>query len=275
MLLYRMEAKPWFRTARIGLVELTEQFVPKQETNRLLDLKSSKGKLFAEDPRWVRFGPSWLIAYTDSSEVLMASLSRNLEIMDSWTLKRPYNPVKWSPEKNWAVFEHNEELHAVYRICPHSIVKIVGSNVTPEHSTSEHTKDGIHTSFWKYGHPRGGASPVLHKGKWFHFFHSSVIHDNPGFNRNGKVKQYHCGLYVFNDVPPFSVCAKTKEPIILYTFPNEFEKDRPSQHNVVFPCGATRALSDDGWIISYGVNDYRLRITYVSDESIDRITESI
>lgn len=261
-LLYRVEGQPWFRLARIGSVILDTNFQPIPDTNRLLPLKSKREKWFAEDPRWIHFGTTVIMSYTDSSEMALANFKDDGSIAESWYLERPHKNNPQVPEKNWAFFEHEGELYAVYKIVPHSIIKITGNKASWFTSTDRHIP--ANRPWWNYGQARGGASPVKHNKVFYHFFHSHTIST---LNRWGPVRQYHVGLYVFNAEPPFEVIGYVPTPLFSANLDEEVTKDRPCQHRVVFPCGALR--TSRGWWISYGWNDYRLRMRYIDDEEIE------
>lgn len=259
-LLYRVEAKPWFRLAQIAMCDLDADWQPIPSTNRLLPLRSAKGKIFAEDPRWIRFGETWLMAYTDSWNQALATFNEDWTIKESWFLRRPQE-VGQPADKNWAFFNHGDNLYAVYKICPHVIINVNGAGTKFEFRNESH---GMERQFWNYGTPRGGASPVLVGDLWWHWFHSS---QPAGMNPWSKVKRYYAGVYLFENKPPFRIVARSQGPVFSASMTEEVEPDRPSAHRVVFPCGAIK--DDLGWRITYGWNDYRLRMKNIPDSEIN------
>ena len=48
--------------------------------------------------------------------------------------------------------------------------------------------------------------------------------------------------------------------------PRVYPKLNPAVGEVVYPCGAAR--SAEGWLISYGLNDERCAISWVSDATV-------
>lgn len=271
-MLYRAEAKPWFRTARICYCELNDDFQPIPETNRVLPLKSKAGKLFAEDPRWVQFGETWLCAFTDSWDMALAAFDDQFNVKDQWYLERPklISPPELVSEKNWAFFESGGEMYCTYKVFPHIVLKILGTKANVAHTIDRSPSSRFAQYKGMYGEPRGGSSPIYHNGLMYHFFHSSHAHS---MGRYGKMKRYEVSLVTFDPDPPFRLVDFTPVPLVSADDTAMYPDDRPSQHLVKFVCGASRV--NDGWWLSYGHHDYRCRMTYIPDTKIERSLKAV
>jgi len=158
------------------------------------------------------------------TSVLYARLTEDL------TVEQVYYPAydkrnDW--EKNWQFFSHDGELFAVYRVAPHTILRIEGEKATLAYTTPTRAP-------WTGGELRGGASPVRVGEEYWCFFHDSV-------ERNGR-RVYRAGLYTFEARAPFRVQRMILRPIL--------EADpttRPADQwcSVVFPCGAMPLGGDE------------------------------
>ena len=144
-----------------------------------------------------------------------------------------------SMEKNWAFFESDENLFAIYASQPVQVVlQIQGETIINEYKTPE--------ARWPYGVIRGG-NIVPYDGKLLRFFHSRT---DLGLGR--LEPRYYAGACLMDAKPPFKVLAISKKPIIygseLLRYPIHHFKE-----NVVFPCGAM--VDGDAFILSLGIND--------------------
>lgn len=155
-------------------------------------------------------------------------------------------------EKNWGWFEWEEQLHCVYTISPHVVLKgertLERGYVTPWEPR------------WSGGLLRGGASPVLVGDEYWSFFHGSL--DRPGTPR----RVYSLGLYVFEAKPPFRPLWYTPEPLM---WPDESTRPPNLAVSVVFPCGAVRR--GDSWLVSMGVHDRWIDIAEFEHAGLKRV----
>ena len=164
----------------------------------------------------------------------------------------------WSPqyegrnawEKNWVFFEHDGELYAVYSVSPHRVLKFF-------HGGAEVAYETPFAPQWRYGHLRGGASPVLHNGEFYHFFHGQM-------NRAGHNWYYSAGLYTFDSKPPFAPKRFAKLPLLL---PEMAEKPCEWVASVVYPGGAV--YRNGVWLVAYGAFDTWCRIGVWTEEDIE------
>jgi predicted GH43/DUF377 family glycosyl hydrolase len=154
-------------------------------------------------------------------------------------------------EKNWTFFEYEGELHAIYSIRPHRVLKIQGTEAV-EHSLTPGCPP------WVGGHWRGGAAPCKIGEEYWCFCHGK-IDSNPFV--------YSIGLYCFEARPPFRVTRYTPEPLFWAD-----GKDIPPELNwarVVFCNGAI--LENGIWKCSAGIHDCHSDIFEFSHEEVERL----
>lgn len=152
-------------------------------------------------------------------------------------------------EKNWGFFDYDGELYAVYSIHPHVVLKIDRSNAT---EISRHSWQPQ----WSGGLLRGGASPVLHNGEYYSFFHGRI--------QIGRVNYYTTGCYTFEARPPFTPKRITAKPI-LAPGPTGWSKTNLS---VLFTCGAF--LQNDQWVLTHGVHDQWTQLDWIAAADVER-----
>lgn len=256
LLAYRVECVPWFRLSMVAISELDREWNPVLESTVVLNLHSKFGNYCVEDPRFFVYNNDLWLTYTDAHEVALARLNDDLTTADSFYLERPWFHTR--PEKNWTFFQSGEQLYASYGIAPHKVIEV---------NLDDHTTKFVHeTRFdyqWKYGELRGGSCPVEHDGLLWSFFHSSV---NIREESYGPIRQYFIGVYAFEPKPPFRPVWMSKQPLLAGE-EEKFQHDRPSQHSVIFPCGAVRAAG--GWLVTFGENDCRSRMAFFDDEIVN------
>ena len=230
-----------------------------QPTGKWAKIEIPKGACHSrgrEDGRLFRLNGKLHLAFVGftgrSTSVLYAAL--NEETLAVEKLIWPQLNGANRKEKSWSMFDYAGELHSIYSINPHIILTF---NVNNDGDTwAERTYRTDWDCKWTGGPLRGGASPVLHDGKWFHFFHGCTVQEN------GR-RLYNMGLVTFENSPPFRILEYTPEPLDVAD-PNAEPKAEKS--DVIFPCGAVRY--GDGWAVSMGVNDQWTEIRFYSDEMI-------
>jgi predicted GH43/DUF377 family glycosyl hydrolase len=210
-----------------------------------------------EDPRFFRHaGELWIafVGFTgNATSVLYAKLNEETLAVEDFVFPQLFEREKY--EKSWSSFSHGDEIHAIYSINPHVVMtfQVQEKGVDP---LAVKTYQTPFTGKWSGGHMRGGASPVLHKGEWWHFFHGSQMVD--------ERRVYNCGVVCFEDKPPFRITRYTPEPIDearYETVPRIDGKD------VLFPCGAV--YRGGWWYVSYGINDLQIGIRRYSESWIE------
>lgn len=105
---------------------------------------------------------------------------------------------------------------------------------------------------------RGGASPVLHNGMFYHWFHGSTVQDN------GR-RLYNCGVVCFAANPPFEILRYTPEPIDVA---DPSVEPKAEKSDVIFPCGAV--VYGDCWAVSMGINDSFSEIRFYPLEDVEK-----
>lgn len=179
--------------------------------------------------------------------------------LDNETLKPVYtfhpripNRPLWI--KNTAFFDYNDELYSIFSITPHRVHKVYCETVQQTWETATSTS-------WKYGHLRGGASPVLHKGQFYHFYH--------GMKERGGGRLYTIGCAVFEAKPPFRITRITQEPIDIAD-----QKTNPKPGvDVLFVCGAV--FVGGQWCLSMGVHDKWSELRFYSEQQVEAALEPI
>jgi predicted GH43/DUF377 family glycosyl hydrolase len=164
----------------------------------------------------------------------------------------------WAPEyegrsaweKNWQFFEHDGELHSVYTVQPHVVLRHDGRRaVEAGRSTPAFPWQGLAL--------RGGAPPVRVGEEYYHFFHT--------LEEVGGEYIYRLGLDTFAAQPPFAVRRIVERPLLS---PDEHDRPPDSNKRVVFPCGAL--LRGERWLVSHGCHDRECRIAVYAADEIER-----
>jgi predicted GH43/DUF377 family glycosyl hydrolase len=242
-----------FRTgwsgSRIYVCRLTADFKPIPNAYRQLDLPT-KGIRGHEDPRFFRLNGVlhlWYIAYGGRrTSVRFCRINeQTLAVEDEFFPQIP-NRNPW--EKNHAYFDHQGIAHAVYSIRPHKILRIEGNQASFAAETP-------FKGSWSGGHLRGGASPVLHNGEWYHFFHGKWEHSR---------FRYSMGCYTFSPEPPFQILRYTPHPIDVA----DTDRKHDNYCDVIFPGGAV--YRNGQWIIAHGVHDRWSEIRSYQAEWVER-----
>lgn len=179
------------------------------------------------------------------TNVLYAKLRDDLVVETVYAPQVPdRHPARW--EKNWAFFSSQGRLYFIYSINPHVIYRVEGERIVERFETPNAFP-------WSGGYQRGGASPVWHEDRWWHWYHGG--HDLAG---GWPTRRYNVGVYTFEDAPPFRITSSLPDPV--YT---ANPSTRPSDQycDVVFPCGAM--FERGRWVVTNGIHDRWLeRHTY-------------
>lgn len=252
---YRMDMSPFTEYTRLAIVELEEDYTPIKSSNRILDLKTPNDGFSAEDGRLFVFKNKLHITYStnyagNNFSIGIAVIEDDFSLSDNIIFNKPIESI---PEKNWLFFEYNSELYCLYNANESSIWKVVGNSIIPIHS-AEKIK-------WDWGELRGGATPILHDDKLYHFFHTSF----PIYDKQSKMssRQFFMGCQVLEATPPFRTIFISKEPILTGEYSNNINYPNPSKV-IVYPCGVV--MEKDNWVISFGYQDYECRFIKLSNE---------
>lgn len=238
-----------WQDARLALAELDDAM--QVQSNWILPLPYT-----AEDPRLFTFRGELHVSFTapkrngdrwTGSRVGYAKIEEGWRLAGHWQLPSPLSS-DW--EKNWAFFEHRNELHAVYSISPHRVAKINGDKLA---IVAEYPCD------LKLGLLHGGAPPVLYQGEYYHWFHRIV--------GRGEARRYSLDLYTFEAKSPFKPVRQIPGSLLLAT---DSDRPLPTIPHCVFPGGAM--LTDDDWLISYGYYDKWCELIRFRRHEVERAT---
>jgi predicted GH43/DUF377 family glycosyl hydrolase len=236
---YLLAWRHGWQGCQIFACRLDREFRPTTPAKQL-DLYQKGANLGREDPRWFRHKDGLHLMYTGVSarrrqvftNVCFARVNEDTLATEDRFLPEYAGRNQW--EKNWTFFDHGKELYAVYTISPHRVLKIESNHARLLFETPwEHR--------WSGGELRGGASPVLHHGEWYSFFHGLVT-------RNGR-RRYNVGVYTFRAAPPFDVLRYTPHPIELARLTDVHD----NYCEVTFPGGAVHVGGQ--WVIAVGMHD--------------------
>lgn len=259
---YRLEGKPFCVNIKIGLCLLDEFYNPIQNSNVLLDLHADlhapHGKTYAknfhvEDPRLFIHNDDLYLSYTDGYQMAQAKINpETLQAVESFYIDKS---GLQQTEKNWVFFSHDKQLYSVYNTAPHEIFAMDGAKWNRLYVHDWNPE-------WKYGTIRGGTPPVKVGDRYYSFFHSAV-----GVKHRGiEGRQYFMGAYSFEARPPFRPLSITKEPLLVGEWVDDMIPRLSNAIFVVFPSGAIR--KNNGWLISFGYNDYRCRFIELLDSDL-------
>lgn len=256
-----------FRTGWVGsqiyAIRLDREFNVAGES-KLLQLRRNGCGWGREDPRLFRLNGKLHMMYIGvigkrgPTNVLFCRINEEtLEVEDNF-FPQGFKRNRW--EKNWQFFDYQGTAYAVYDINPHKILRIEGSRAEFVHETP-------YPGTWSGGYLRGGASPVLHNGEWYSFFHGKWDNHRarlPGQSTECKRRHvYTVGVYTFSPEPPFNVLRWCPHPIEVA----EPDMTDGNYADVVFNCGAV--LHDGQWAISMGRNDRRSEIRFYPEAWIE------
>lgn len=219
----------------------------------------------AEDPRFIDYkGKNYLI-YNDlripgksaDRVIYMTSGDKNSRIKLDLGLN--------NQEKNWSPFIFNEELHFIYKVAPHAIIKL-SNNESKELQILEGDMTFKCPKFWKWGEPRGGTPAIKIGDEYITFFHSSFKHKQ-------KII-YVMGAYTFEDKPPFAIKKFSRFPIICkdcYSTPIKNTADKNKR--VIFPTGLI--VSENKAIVFCGENDCAIRVLEIDLKALSLMMKDI
>jgi predicted GH43/DUF377 family glycosyl hydrolase len=202
-----------------------------------------------EDPRFFVYQDTLCLAFIGvdtrggtTTHQMVCRLNPRLQPRETTQLAHRHEQRgQW--EKNWAFFEAEDGLRAVYDIRNgHQVVRWDGVEAIPS--------EGADIDWpWNGGMMRGGASPVKVGQEYYHWFHGKMI--------RGGVNVYTAGLYTFDAAAPFRPRRLTPNPVLV-PHGEAPTKDPKWRKAVNFPCGAI--LDGGRWLVSYGVHDQTIEI---------------
>ena len=164
-------------------------------------------------------------------------------------------------EKNWALFESNGAVYAVYSVNPHRVLalSLAGAGAIECHEIA--CTPNPHGYAQSHGGLRGGSPPQRVGDHYYSFCHS--IEGDP------TAYKYVPAVYRFAADAPF---VPTDMPIcplpIAVPAPlrRRLPKLNPAVGDVLYPAGA--AHEDGKWLVSLGVDDERCAIAVLDDAEV-------
>lgn len=246
--------------SHIYACRLDRDFKPVGEATKL-KLRRKGATWGREDARWFRLNGKLHISYTGvvggqgPTNVLFARINEETLAVEDKFFPKGFPRQPW--EKNHQYFDYQGVAHAVYSIFPHRILRIEGSQGRFVYETKcQALKDR-----WTGGRLSGGASPVLHKGLWYHFFHGST-------EWNGR-RQYNMGLVCHRPEPPFEIVRYTPHPLDVadVTIAHDHGCD------VLFPGGAVHLGKE--WVIAAGAHDRWAELRFYGENWVERQLEDV
>lgn len=262
-LCYRMEAKPFCVSTRLGMCLLDEYLQPIEGSSVLLEVHSdlsfgnhSFGKGYhVEDPRLFIHRDELYLSYTDGYTMGQAKINPDtLQAEESFYLDKP--DAKRT-EKNWTFFESKGKLYSIYDTSKQTVYEMNGHEFKQvSESPFEHG--------WQFGELRGGTSPIKVGNTFLSFFHSSKMVRY----RGRDTKQYFVGAYTFEDKFPFKVISISTEPIVSGELIAETIPRFNNKIYVVFPGGVIE--KKDSYFVSFGFNDTYCRYFEINKELLKK-----
>jgi hypothetical protein len=265
------------------------------------------------DPRFLVYRDRLFIHYNNNFRTRPNRIFLVEVDPDTLAARSPARPLQLEGprqeiEKNWMFFEHDGDLFAVYRVAPHTILRVDMAGRGPIACSPVHaTAWDVSAYAERFGLPCGGTPPVRRGDEYVSFFHSRrpisrlrwvlrywpMVPDAQGPREGaaartsvrrvlGKIERrlrqplaqvrYYAGAYAFAAAPPFRPLGLTPEPVL------RPEEERPRQKRVranpyasgvVYPCGAV-PWDDGSWLVSYGVQDERCCLRFVRLPALDQ-----
>ena len=248
--------------SEIAVVELSSRMIPIGVPKKL-EISHPDCHYGREDPRLFVFGGKLHCSFigvvgktkiergstpVSHTNQMYARLDPDLAVEKVF---HPQHPRRQGWEKNWAFFESDGRLLAVYKTAPnHEIVQIDGDVVIPSYSPPNDLR-------WGGGERRGGATPIKVGDEWWCF-----AHDRIEISRHRVYRTY---LYTFADRHPYRPLRHVPTPLLSA---NPSTKPADQYASVVFPGGAV--LSDGWWYVAHGVHDRHIEIHRWRHEDLER-----
>ena len=225
---------------RVWISELGEDLVPSKGV--CLKLDHFRARYGQEDPRLFIHRDRLHVQYAGVEGMQGPTSVLYALLRDDLSVERICYPHWWQRpawEKNWGMFSHEGELHAVYSIDPHVIFRVEGDSAWPAYGT------GPNPLPWSGGSRRGGSAPVRVGDEYVSWFHGHRHKPGVGFYYSG-------GVYSFDGNPPFRPTRGIGYPV--------WSPDSTKRHmnasatqDVIYPSGAV--LDGNRWLVSAGHQD--------------------
>lgn len=235
----------------IGLVKLNNAFKPIGKAELCLGDR-------AYDPRLFRLREDIYLIFASphpEEKTSLESSHLNLALLNGASVERlvPLHiPFQNHWEKNWVLFDYNDNLHLEYTIDPQVV-----ASVDPETGLCAPLSELKQPIQWPYGIIRGGTPALEVDGEYLAFFHSSVK------KRRGYT--YYIGAYTFSKEPPFQITRISPKP-----FQSSQFYSTPacplSISRVLFPGGFV--VRGDTIYLCYGENDAAIKVMAIDKKAL-------
>jgi predicted GH43/DUF377 family glycosyl hydrolase len=198
--------------------------------------------------------------YNHFFRVNIANIFPGNKIKNIYTPDIDNNNKVFSSQKNWLLFEKNNEIYLIYSLDPMMIVYKSESNDFIKWKKIIN-KIGIS---WDYGEIRSSTTPIFIKkyNRYLSFFHSHL-------KTKDYYREYFIGVFLFDH--EFNITNYTKQPLIIST------KDIKSSSyfsKCVLPYGCIQL--NDKLILTVGVNDYDSGIIEIqTDKLLDMLLNNV
>jgi predicted GH43/DUF377 family glycosyl hydrolase len=215
-----------------------------------------------EDPRVVQFNDAWFIFYTDGISIGVAKLDlETCDVIYSHFMNSPPEYIRRMKdsdgrEKNWIPFVSNNQLYLLYSESPRTYILCSDDKIRL--SVQKYDKM-IYSVNYDYGTIRGGCPPIAFNNKTLIWFFHSTRRSNTVIGDGRTI--YMISAYLSSNVYPFEVSKILIAPLLI-GIPSPVDTQILLQDNVVYPCGAV-VIDDDTFLISMGINDYKIGHLYV------------
>ena len=161
-------------------------------------------------------------------------------------------------EKNWMLFEHGDDVFAVYQLSPLVILRVDLSDPERVVCTDAYTHQWDSWPYEEaYGELRGGATPVHHEGRLYFVVHSLLHGDPEPGKRKFEALCYVGAVVALEDRPPFAPALFSPRPVLELLATEQARPHLPRLdgrcREAAYPDGAVgdaRTLT-----VSYGVNE--------------------
>ncbi len=272
---------------RIGICELNEDLSVIPDSVNDLSASIQGGDLRHYDPRFLVYQDRLFVHYNNNTQTRPNQIFLVELDADTLEARAPARPLvldgpRQEIEKNWMLFEHDDDLFAIYRIAPHMVLHLDLAGTQEIHCRPCFVHEWNVSAYADaFGIPCGGAPPVRQHDTFISIFHSRIqvgpLHRLLPFwplhlvNRLPRYasaiarrlypwldqRVYYGGVYTFAATPPFAPRQIAPQPVLhpeQERKPSGRKRINRTAKAVVYPCGVV-PVGDDNWLISYGLHD--------------------
>lgn len=215
-----------------------------------------------EDPRVVQFNNAWFVFYTDGISIGVAKLDlETCDVIYSHFMNSPPEHIRRlkdsdGREKNWIPFVSNNQLYILYSDSPRTYILCKDNETRLEVQKYDKL---LYSLTYDYGTVRGGCPPIKFGPKSLIWFFHSTRRSNTIIGDDRSI--YMISAYLSSNEYPFEITKILIAPVLV-GIPSPVSMNILYQDNVVYPCGAV-VIDDNTFLISMGINDYKIGHLYV------------